>query len=118
MKKLLLLAVMLGFVLSGCSPSNLIVKNDTVELTLRSSEQLSPKVYKAEVEFLFLKDQRKDRETMKLDCNTWKITIMERVSFGKDGKVIGMSKFNVNNEFEVKPDTFGQEVFKHFCVTK
>jgi hypothetical protein len=55
---------------------------------------------------------------MKLDCNTWKITIMERVSFGKDGKVIGMSKFNVNNEFEVKPDTFGQEVFKHFCVTK
>ncbi len=105
-------------ILTGCSSSRIIVKNDTIELTLKTSEQISPKVFKADVEFLYLKDQRKDRETMKLDCQAWKITVYDRISFDKDGKVIGMGKFNINNEFEVKPDTLGQEIFKHICVTK
>lgn len=105
-------------ILTGCSSSRIIVKNDTIELTLKTSEQLSPKVFMVEVEFLYLKDQKKDMENMKVDCQAWKITVYDRTSFDKDKKIIGMSKFNINNEFDVVPDTFGQEIFKLFCITR
>lgn len=113
------IAIILLCLLMGCA-SGKIYKDDNYRIYVQDFIEINPVTFKAKVEYTYYKtkeqEQRKELETLKLDCQNWRLTIYDRISFDKNGKIVGMSQFNVNNEFEIKANTFGQKLFEHFCV--
>lgn len=99
-----------------------IYKDDNYRIYVQDFVEINPVTFKAKVEYTYYKtkerEQRKELETMKLDCQNWRLTIYDRISFDKNGKIVGMSQFNVNNEFPVEGNTIGSLLFGHFCVDR
>lgn len=105
--------------IQGCA-SDRVYKDDNTRIYVRESTQVSPVVFKAKVEYVYPKtdkrEERREQEHVKLDCQKWEIAIYDRIIFDKDGRIIGMSQFNVNNEFIIKENTLGAVLFGHFCI--
>jgi uncharacterized membrane protein len=110
--------ILIALLLPGCAGSKKIFQNDDIKLSIMEFNKISTMSYIAKVEYSYLKDERKDWETVKVDCQTWCLTVYDRISFNKDGKVITMGQFHVNNEFPIKGDTMGAILFGYFCVEK
>jgi hypothetical protein len=105
--------------LTGCA-SNRIFKNDEVQVSVKEYQQSSPTEVKARVEYYYAKtekaDERRERENIRLDCQGWKITVLDRVTFDQYGRIRSMSQFNLNNEFLIQGDTIGAILFGRFCI--
>jgi hypothetical protein len=105
--------------LPGCA-SNRIFKNDEVKVYVDNYVQSSPTEVKARIEYYYAKTEKveahQERENIRLDCQGWRITVLDRVTFDQYGRIRSMSQFNLNNEFLIQGDTIGSILFGRFCV--
>jgi hypothetical protein len=114
-----ILAIIAICLLTGCS-SNRIFRSDEMQVYVREYQQSSPTEIKARVEYYYAKTEKaeakRDRENIKLDCQGWRITVLDRITFDQYGRIRSMSQFNLNNEFLIQGNTIGSILFGHFCV--
>jgi hypothetical protein len=111
--------ILISIVLVGCA-SGRIYKDEKSQVFIKEYIQVSPTVVKAKVEYYYPKTdkqvERKDWETVRLDCQAWTITIYDRISFDENGKIKSMGQFNIDNEFKIQGGTFGSILFEYFCI--
>lgn len=110
--------ILIALFLPSCTGGHKVFKNDDIELSIKESRKVSTMSYVAKVEYLHPKNQKRDLETIRVDCQMWTLTVYDRISFNKNGKVIMMGQFHVDNEFKIKGDTMGSMLFGYFCVDR